>query len=196
MSDNPYAAPAAVLDDGQLQEAADPLFYVVAQRKAVALVVATMGAYLIYWFYRNWALYKQRTGERLIAVLRGVFSIFFAHSLMKKFDEQMRASGVDYRWSPSGLATLYVLTAITSNVLDRMSWQSVGSPYSDFLSIFIVAFFVALIIPMQRAANMAAGDPEGLSNSAFPLANRVWLVLGALWWSLVGYGLYLLAVGG
>ena len=34
-------------------------FFPTSQRKLVVLFIATFGAYPVYWFYKNWALYKK-----------------------------------------------------------------------------------------------------------------------------------------
>ena len=43
---------------------------------------------------------------------------------------------------------------------------------------------------IQKAANVACDDSEGLSNSQLTAANIAWLVVGGLLWALILYGLY------
>ena len=49
----------------------------------------------------------------------------------------------------------------------------------------------ASLFHAQRAANIASGDPQALSNNRFTAANWVWIVLGGLFWLLLGIGLML-----
>ena len=41
-------------------------FYVVSLRKFYLLYIATLGGYVVYWFYRNWKLQKVATGDTKI----------------------------------------------------------------------------------------------------------------------------------
>ena len=52
-----------------------------------------------------------------------------------------------------------------------------------------------LRLAAQKAANSAAGDPQGESNNTLTAANIVWMVVGVLLWLLVLLGLYVAMVG-
>jgi hypothetical protein len=150
--------------------------------------VATVGIYQVYWFYKNWKRVQELTGEALWPVPRGIFSIFFAHSLFRRVDAKLATLGNPFRWSASTTATLYVVLAILSNFLDRLAGRSLGSPWTDFASILFVPVLALVLLPAQRAINFAAEDPGGASNSNLTLANFVWLAVGALIWLLIAAG--------
>ena len=195
MEHNPYAAPAAELATDASAASTQPMFYVVSTRKAALLSVLTLNLYFVYWFYRNWSSYKAVTGEKVMPVLRAIFSIFFTHSLLRKVDEVISERGLQHVWNHSNLATSYVGLAIFGNMVDRMSFKEVGSPYTDVLSLLVVFALTALIVPMQRAVNLAAGDEDGSSNQQFTVANWIWMGLGGALWLLSLYGMYLIIIG-
>jgi hypothetical protein len=189
--ENPYKAPdARVADVGVLSS--QELFYVVAKPKFLALMIATMGIYTVYWFYKNWALLNRRR-HCYWPVARGLFSIFFAHALFDEIDRALRRSDAarTFFWSPRSLATGYVVFSILMNICDRLSFKNIGSPLTDLLGFVLLVPIVLILLRAQQAANLAAGDPEGTHNSRLTLANIAWLILGTLLWLLSLLGLYM-----
>lgn len=79
MESNLYEAPQSTLSDVESLE--DKEFYVVSIKKFTILFMATFGFYSIYWFYRNWKMSKAKYRDDIWPVARGIFSIFFVHSL-------------------------------------------------------------------------------------------------------------------
>jgi len=106
MIDNMYAPPRAELTEPVVVAAP---FYVVSRPKFIALFLATLSAYQLFWYYQNWQLQKRSTGEPLWPVPRTIFAVFFVHSLF----ERVRALGASSRltadWNASLLATGVVL---------------------------------------------------------------------------------------
>ena len=178
MESNPYSPPQSDLES----PGSVPLFYIVSVRKFTILFFATLGMYSIYWFFKNWFLYKCETGEKIWPVPRALFSIFFAHSLFSKIQDKLAHGGIRFPWNPSTMATLYVVVSISSNILERMAEKEIWSPYSDVLSFMILpVLYFTLLVP-QKAINHAEQDPEGSSNSRLTFANYIWIALGlALW---------------
>ncbi|HEX7261717.1 MAG TPA: hypothetical protein VF258_07870, partial [Luteolibacter sp.] len=149
------------------------------------------GIYQIYWFYQNWRLHKQMTGEKIWPLPRAIFSVFFVHALFREANNQRDRASVQLpAWNHSQQATVLVLLLIISNVIDRLSSQSVGSPITDYLSLLLLFPVVACLASAQQKINEACGDPLGESNSKFTAANFFWMVLGGLLWALVGFGLF------
>jgi hypothetical protein len=186
MDTNPYAPPSS---DVEVPVASKAVYYVVSIRKFTLLFFATLGAYVIYWFYRNWRAYREFSGEKIWPVARGIFSIFFAHSLFEKVNARLAERNIAFKWSPRSFATWYVVVAVLSNVLDRASSKGLGSPVTDVLGILVLpAMYYTLLVP-QRAVNAAEGDPLGQGNANLSGANIAWIVLGALMWIAVAVGL-------
>ncbi len=190
MSDNVYQTPKAAVDIPQ--EALQP-FYVVSNRKFWVLYVATFGIYHVYWFYKNWQQYKNFTGISIWPVARGVFSIFFAHSLFRS----IRESANDQEGAPpiaAGLlATVYVILSLISSGTERLASRDLGSPYTDLISILTMPMVGWVLYQVQKAANAACKDPLGDTNNAFTAGNVIWIVAGVLFWVMVLAGLYVIA---
>lgn len=79
---NPFQPPATQIGDGDgVSTGGDVVFYTVSKRKFFILYLATVGLFVVYWSYRNWSLIKAQTGLKCRPVMRGLFLIFFLHSL-------------------------------------------------------------------------------------------------------------------
>ncbi len=189
MSETIYAPPEA---DIVVTTSAEADFYVVAPRKFYLLSILTFNVYFAYWFYRNWHLIKQSTGESMWPPMRGLFFIFFTHALLTDVDEKIKSLGKSYVWRPGTIATLVVLLIVLVNVLDRLSGISVASPTTELISIALVPIIPAILVKAQNAINFACDDPTGSVNRSLTLVNCVWMVLGALLWLLVLIGVYAL----
>lgn len=168
-----------------------PTFYVVSRKKLAILFIATAGLYGIYWFYKNWRNYKfHPSGDRSIwPVPRAIFSIFFTHALFREIKANGHDKPVLAEWNNESHATKLVLTMIVSSVLDRLSYRSIGSPYTDFASLVILAPWLTQLLSAQHMINAGCGDPDGASNSRLTNANYVWIVLGVIFWILVIVGI-------
>lgn len=190
MQDDIYQPPNAELD-GTSSQTSEHLqeFYVVSHKKFLTLYIATLGLYTIYWFYKNWTCYKEKHNGSMWPVMRGLFSIFFAHSLFRNVNLTIKQKTLQHHWSPSALATIYVLGTITSNVLDRMSMRGIGTPVTDFASLLLTAVVGYVLYQAQSAINLACNDANGESNADFTAANILWIILGLLLWALLIIGL-------
>lgn len=189
MSETMYAPPEANIAVTSTDE---PDFYVVAPRKFYLLSVLTLNLYFVYWFYRSWHLIKRRSGESMMPPMRGVFFIFFTHSLFTEIDLKIKSLGKSFAWHPSTIATVVVVLTIVSNVTDRLSAENIGSPLTDFVGIALVPIIPVFLLKAQEAINFACEDPAGTSNQNLTLANWVWIILGGLIWVLLLFGLYLI----
>jgi hypothetical protein len=187
---NFYAPPQAQVAD-PVDTANVAPFYVVSERKFLALFFATVGMYTFYWHWRHWKLHKIDKKLEIWPVPRAVFQIFFAHSLNREIDHLLERKHQRYSWSPNALATVFVVFTIISNVADRLSWRGIGSPYSDIVSLLTLLPLGYCMLRSQRAANLACGDPQATANRHFTVANYAWLTFGMLFWALILLG-YLL----
>ncbi len=188
-SESIYAPPVA---DVTAPHSDSTDFYVVGSRKFYLLSILTLNTYLVYWFYRNWWHVKQRTGESLWAPMRGLFYIFFTHSLFDAVEEKINSLGQKFDWEPRSLATVAVVLTVLVNVLDRLSSRDIGSPFTDLISLALIPIIPAILLKAQHAINFACEDPTGSSNSTITWANWIWMVLGVLLWFLILIGLYLI----
>lgn len=174
-----------------------PIFYVVSRKKLAILYLATLGFYGVYWFYKNWSNYKNYSSDKfnvdqsIWPVARGIFSIFFTHALFREIKAYGRDKAALVEWNNATLATQLVLFTIASNILDRMSYRSIGSPYTDVASLLIMMPLLGLLLSAQNMINVSCDDPKGESNSHITSVNYVWIALGAILWFFIVLGFIL-----
>jgi len=184
---NPYSPPTARLGSA-VAEAEQPWLYVVAPYKLLLLMVLTVGLYSVYWFYRNWKLLNVHH-KAYWPVPRAIFSIFFTHALFTEIDGLLRKRGIVHAWSPGGMATLYVVSAIASRVLDRVANMPGVNGLVSVAAFLTLVPIIASLYSAQRAINAAEGDPQGLRNARITWANIAWMVPGSLLLALILLGL-------
>lgn len=186
---NIYSPPAARLDDEPGVSEGNHKFYVVAPLKFWLLFIFTQGCYQLYWFYKNWSRYKTYSQESIWPVMRTIFAIFFAHSLFREVDATLVTEDRKHSWSPSLLATGYVIAAITTYVIDRMRdfVDKIALPIELFVMLPLVGY---LLYRAQVAMNIACDDPSGASNAKLTWANYLWMGLGFTLMSLALIGTY------
>lgn len=187
MSDTPYQTPNAELID--TKQGGTSSFYVVAPQKFTILFFSTAGIYLVYWFYRNWQQVQLKDNLKIWPIPRAIFSVFFTHSLFLKIQEKIHAQGKSFDWHPKSLATTYVVLSILSQVADRLSMKSIGSPMVDFLGLLILPLTYVPLARAQAAINFCSNDPKGSQNAVITGANMAWIIGGILVWLLIGVGL-------
>jgi hypothetical protein len=153
------------------------------------LYIFTLGFYQMYWFYKNWSRYKAATQESMWPVMRGIFTIFFTHSLFREVDAAIVAEDREHSWDPGLLATGYVVAEIATRIMDRLpdAMDKVVIPLELFVMLPLVGF---LLYRAQRAINVACGDPTGASNAGLTWANYVWIAIGFFFLALGALGIY------
>lgn len=193
MHDNIYAPPSADVENQQDGKAYR--FYVVSKNKFIVLFVITLGIYSIYWFYKNWHLYKPYTEERVWPVPRAIFNVLFTHSLFREINTHLLREKPDYHWDYNREATIYVLFSIIAHISGNFPEDSTYAAYLYFFS--IICLFVALFpcLKAQMAINTLYGDPSGSSNSRFSFGNIAVIILGLLFWGVMMFGYYLIIIG-
>jgi len=181
MADELYAPPTAPLEDAVSLQESRSEFYVVAVRKFVLLYVFTWGLYSVYWFYRNWNLYRRFHTVRLWPVPRSIFQIFFVHRLFEFIDARLGRAGKSTGWKARSQATAYVILMVATYMVDR---ANPGTSMLISLLISAVSFVTMLpLLAAQRAINLAEGDPAGSTNAELSGANIAWMIAGGLLWA-------------
>ena len=106
--------------DNQHETAQVPLFLYIPVARLVLLSIVSFGLYEAYWIYKNWSYIKERDGLNIMPFWRGVFGLFFCHSLLRRIYEDKEARVVQPpSFSAGGLATGWVVLMIVSNVVGR-----------------------------------------------------------------------------
>lgn len=121
---------------------------------------------------------------------RAIFSIFFVHSLNSEIDLGLRRNSKSLLWMPGAMATLFIVLTIVGTFLTRVSSQS-SSIALNSSGIIISLCCAYPLVQAQKAANLASDDVAGNRNSEFTALNWLWMSVGALFWVLLLFGLYL-----
>jgi len=182
VSENLYAPQRA---EGVSATEAQRPFYTVSRTKFLTLFLLTFGSYQLYWAYKNWQQFKQASGKEMWPIARALIAIFFTHALYREANARIKQNGTTYDWRPGELATLYVVIAIISNVLDSLVRKNIGFPTIDLISLALLPLHGWVTWQGQRGLNKAAGDPLGESNARLTPINYVFIVLGVLLWALM-----------
>jgi hypothetical protein len=183
MTDISIAAPALEAEQAPAS-VEDAAFYVVSPRKLTILFIVTMGLYSVYWFYKNWSQYRDHgTGEGRQSIWpapRGLFAIFFVHSLFSKIKELGRDKPQVAAWRNNLYAWWIVAIYIALNVADRLARKSIGLPFTDIFGYVGLILLLFGILKAQSMINASCNDPQGKGNAALTGANYVWIILGVL----------------
>ena len=180
MSANPYAPPQSEVADvaAIATPAGMPVFFPVSQTKLLVLSFCTLGLYEVYWFYQQWKLVRDRTGERMVPAMRAIFAVFFVYQLfdkVRKHDPESSAASL----SAGPLAAAWIVLALLWKLPD---------PYwlLTFLGIFV-------LLPVQGAMNAVnrRADPKHDPNTRFSAWNWVAVGLGGPFFLLAVVGAFL-----
>lgn len=189
MTESIYDSPATNIVDETRSHNNAP-FYIVSLQKYLMLSISTFGLYHFYWFYKHWSYYTKARDLDHWPIMRGIFNIFFTHSLFEHFYAIAKQKADHLTWNPLVSASFYVILIVISRVADRLSVREIGSPYSDFIAFFIFPITIAILYRAQKIANIACSDPQGSSNNRLSGLNVFWICLGSLVWLLLFLGIY------
>lgn len=182
------------------EESQRTTFYVVSIKKLIYMTLLTAGLYGFYWVYRNWANYRDATGDQVIPFLRSIVPVFFIYPLLKRIDQKLKQVEIRYDWSPGMLSMVMWLIVVLSLVSGLLSPEPTGELKHDVLLNlrFIIEVIVQLVASLwvmckiQQAINVLECDPQGESNAHFSGANTGWMGFGIVIWILNFTGLWLL----
>lgn len=79
---SPYEPPKSAIERS---DTAIPVayFFTTSTRKLIWMSICTFGIYELYWFYKNWVLIKERTGQDIMPFWRAFFSAIWAYSCFR-----------------------------------------------------------------------------------------------------------------
>lgn len=119
------------------------LYFPVSVRKLVVMSIFTGGLYEIYWFYKHWRIYKDRTDAFVTPAARSLFAPFFCYSLFRKIRDTAVTHGITRTFSPGLLAIGWIIAVFSGRLPD---------PYwlASFLSPFLLARVQATVNEMNR----------------------------------------------
>lgn len=159
-------------------------FYVVAPKKFSILFLTSLGLYSIYWVYKNWSIYKKSSGANIWPIIRGMFDLFFIHSLCSKILAKNSVNpSAKERSALEWQATKYVLLTFSARICEHLAENIM--PYAYLFSILLLPFCLQALYTIQVKINQSMNDENGESNSIFSWANYIWITLGILLWLLI-----------
>ena len=175
---NPYESPKSSVDTGASTIGA-PYFFTTSTLKFTLMAIFTIGIYELYWFYKNWALIKERTGQNIMPFWRAFFAPLWAYSCFKHIKTSAGENNIQESLSIGPLAVVYFILVALWRLPDPL-W-------------LISLFSFAPIIPANNVAvkvnNMLITDFK--NNKEFSGWNWVVLVLVGLLFLLVLIGTFL-----
>jgi hypothetical protein len=96
-------------------------FYCVSPVKFSILSFATLGLYVLFWFYKNWVLIKARTGSSISPFWRAWFSPIFCYPFAVAVKSAAESVNLAQRTSPGTIAAIYVGLIILQRLPDPYS---------------------------------------------------------------------------
>lgn len=139
-----------------------PLYFPVSPLKLVVMSICTIGIYDLYWFYKNWALVKEREKLDIMPFWRAFFAYFFCYSLFKKIQDSTDKVSLGKSISPGPMAAGWIIVTLLWKLPD---------PYW-----LITYFSVFFLVPVQYVVNE-------LNDVVAPTHNRNIKFTG---WNIVG----------
>lgn len=149
-----------------MNENSQPIFFPVSRLKLLVMYVVTFGLYEIFWFYKNWQLFKAKTGDDISPFWRTVFRVFFFYELLDKIQEKACSRGVRADFSPFLLTVVWIGLVVCSRLPD---------PY------WLVCFFSVMIhLQVQETVNElnSVVAPNHNPNNRFSVWNIVTIAVG------------------
>lgn len=151
-------------------------WFSVGTGKFIAMSVASVGIYQVYWLYRQFKAEKDRTGDDSRPILRALVSFFFLPGLLRRIKTDAERASVVSSISPGGLTLAFIVLGL----FGRAPW-----PVALISSLSVVP-----LLPARAAIERinAASAPEADRNHRLTGSNIAVIVVGALF--------HLLAIAG
>jgi len=171
------------MNENQQAQSQTPLFLRIPVSRLILLSIASFGLYEAYWIYKNWRYIKECDGLRIRPFWRGVFGIFFCHSLLRRIHEDKWARSIQLpAFSPGGLATGWVILTIVGIIVGH------GHGIAPIMSPFIPSFLC--LVPVQNYINSVEEKRSpGQRFYGWSSGHIVCLVFGIIVWALFLIGL-------
>lgn len=160
-------------------------FFITSITKMCLLYIATMGAYTLYWYYKQWTRQRRYRGENISPVWRSVFAMLFTHNLCARVAQHSVVAHQSiwrWRWLATGVVALMVYQLIivlakTPHLPQqwRVAW---GFGFLATGDLLILLGFI------QQRINLVCHDPKGASNSRLSAGNWLWLMVGLAMWAV------------
>jgi amino acid permease len=174
----------AITGYNQKTDSDKPLFLYISSARLILLSIASMSLYEVYWIYKNWRYIKERDGLDIKPFWRGIFGIFYCHSLLRRIHENVDARAIqEPNFSAGGLATGWVILLIFANIVSRAPGIA-----SSIIAAFIPSFLC--LLPVQKYVNSVT-EKRNPNQKIYGWSSGhiVCLVFGLVIWALLLIGL-------
>ncbi|MEG4960202.1 MULTISPECIES: hypothetical protein [unclassified Microcoleus] len=149
-----------------MNENSQPIFFPVSRFKLLVMSLVTFGLYQIFWFYKNWQLFKTATGSKISPFWRAFFNGLFCYSLITKIRNRAKLRGIEANFSPFLLTLAWLGLTLCAQL---------PKPY------LLVSFFsVIVLLPVQEIVNELNSlvAPNHNPNSRFSAWNIAIIAVG------------------
>lgn len=153
-----------------------PAWMAVAPWKLILMSIATVNLYQLYWFYKQWRAVRD-SGDDVRPVARAIFGVIFCYPLFQRVVTSAAAMAAPSA-EPVFLAAVYIVLCISA--------QFLPFPYAMLAGLSVVPLAV-----IQRVANAVARHdfPQEEPDGRLTAANGVGILLGCVFFSLIGWAL-------
>jgi hypothetical protein len=144
------------------------LYFSVSKTKLIVMSMFSWGIYEFYWFYKNWKLIKESTGQDIRPFWRTFFAPFYCYSLFKSVKQSADSHGILSEISPGWLTAAYIGIYVTHKFPDP---------------IWLISFLSFLpLLPVQGVINQLNSKValEYELNDHFSWKNIVVIILGGI----------------
>lgn len=165
-------------------------YFAISPKRLALFSILTLGIYEIFWFYKNWEAIKKAENLKISPLGRAIFAVFYCNSLFKKVLESAKSHNYKNSYSPSWLATAYILLLVVGNGSSRVESADVG------LNLVWLVIAISSFIPLlavQKAINFNNEKIKGSSDlkSWFSGGEVVLVIIGCAWFLLVLWGSFI-----
>lgn len=157
-----------------------PIQYIISTNKFIILNIFTFGLYHFWWIFKAWRFFLQKDQSDIMPAMRTIFTIIFLYPLFTKILDYAKEKNYSKDFPKPFLFIIYLLLSVISRVPDPYWLVSILS-------------FVCLI-PAFKALNYAklnSQEFETIEHSKWSTNYVVTIIMGAIFWMLILYGLYL-----
>ena len=149
-----------------MNEDSQPMFFPVSRFKLCVMSLVTFGFYEIFWFYKNWQLFKAATGRDISPFWRTVLSGIFCYFLFK----EIKVCAKSYCVYPNFSPFLLTIVWIGLNMCFRLP-----NPYGLVSNLSVIA-----LLPVQETVNKlnCVAAPNHNPNSRFSAWNIAAIAVG------------------
>jgi amino acid permease len=161
----------------------EALFLHIPVARLIVMSIVSFGLYQAYWVYRNWRYVKERGDLGIRPFWRGVFCVFYCHSLLRRIhgDEEARAVQAP-SFSPGALATAWVVLVVVANLVSRAPGTA-----ATMVAAFVPSYLC--LVPVQNYVNsVTERRSPGHPHHRWSSGHAVCLFVGLAVWALLLVG--------